>query len=65
MCAWPTRSSVVASKRSKGEGRSLNALPSAPGLICSKPSASKQSAAPLATDWRARYSAVEKRRTDL
>jgi hypothetical protein len=33
--------------------------PSAPGVICSKPSASAQSTAPLATAWRARNSAVE------
>ena len=32
---------------SNGLGRSVNTAPSAPGLICSKPSASTQSAAPL------------------
>ena len=44
-----TSSSVAASKRSNGLGRSGNASPSAPGFICSKPTASAQSTAPLAT----------------
>ena len=55
----PTSASVSASKRSNGVGRSGNLTPIAPGSICSKPSASTQSAAPLSTACRARKSAVE------
>ncbi len=53
-----TSSSVAASKRSKGLGRSLKTEPSAPGFICSKPSASTHSAAPL----RHRLARQEQRR---
>ena len=37
----------------------MNTEPSAPGFICSKPSASTQSAAPDSMAWRARNNAVE------
>ena len=40
-------------------GRSVKTAPSAPGFICSKPSASTQSAAPDSIACRARNSAVE------
>lgn len=59
MSLRPTSSAVAASKGSKGEDRSVNTAPRAPGFMCSKPSASTQSAIPLATAWRARNSAVE------
>jgi len=39
--------------------RSRNIAPMAPGCICSNPSASAQSTAPLSTAWRARNSAEE------
>jgi hypothetical protein len=55
----PTSASVSASNRSNGVGRSLKWVPSAPGAICSNPSASTQSAAPPSTACRARNSAVE------
>jgi hypothetical protein len=45
-------------KRPSGDGRSVQPSFSAPGTICSKPSASTQSAAPEATACRASHSAV-------
>ena len=57
----PTSSSVHVRRSARtGCGRSFEQrLRARPGCICSKPSASTQSAAPLATAWRARNSAVE------
>src|ERR1700675_4445825 len=54
-----TSASASRSKSSNGLTRSLNTVPSAPGFICSKPSASTQSAAPLSIAWRARNRAGE------
>ena len=47
------------SARSSAGARSFQRDVSAPGLICSKPTASAQSTAPLCTAWRARNSADE------
>ncbi|MNH27944.1 hypothetical protein D3C79_880740 [compost metagenome] len=57
--AWPKLCSTTALKRSSGSGLSFQWLCRAPGGICSKPTASTQSAAPLAMALRARYRAVE------
>src|SRR3546814_17631497 len=51
--------SSFSSKRANGDGRSLQCCSSAPGRICSKPSAITQSAMPDSTSWRARNSADE------
>src|SRR6266481_1191288 len=47
-----TSASVTVSKSMKGLGRSVKVAPRAPGVICSKPTAIAQSAAPLAMAWR-------------
>ena len=54
-----TRASAAASNCSNTLGRSSNIAPTAPGRICSNPSASTQSAAPDSIACRARNSAVE------
>ena len=54
---WWAVSAAV--KRVSGDGRSVQPSFSAPGTICSKPSASTQSTAPLATACRASHKAVE------
>ncbi|MCY1419665.1 hypothetical protein D9M71_352580 [compost metagenome] len=51
--------STIGRKRARVTGRSSQLDFSEPGRICSKPRASTQSAWPLSTAARARYSAVE------
>lgn len=55
----PINALVTVSNSPSGEGRSENTVPSAPGIICSKPTASTHSATPLSTACRAKKSAVD------